>query len=123
MISQRVQIVDDRIIFFYDTHRLNIELIDHVDTRQHESIEFQVVNMREYEMILEFSWWNDIDLDINWREQTWTYRNANVSSTKKSKIKFCIVDEFTQLTLFAIKEKDKTYVVMFYQLLSTDSLS
>ena len=68
MISQRMQIVDDRIIFFYDTYRLNIELIDHVDTRQHESIEFQVVNMREYEMILEFFWLNNIDLDINWRE-------------------------------------------------------
>ena len=123
MISQRVQIVDNRIISSYDTHRLNIELIDHVDTRQHESIEFQVVNMREYEMILEFSWLNDVDLDINWREQTWTYRDANVSSTKKSKIKLCTIDEFAQLTLLATKKKDETYVVMFYQLLSTNSLS
>ena len=123
MISQRMQIVDDRIISFYDTHKLNIELIDHVDTRQHESIEFQVVNIREYEMTLEFSWLNDFDLDINWREQTWTYCDADILSTKKSKIKFCIVDEFAQLTLFATKKKDKTYIVMFYQLLSTDSLS
>ena len=123
MISQRVQVVDDRIISSYDTHRLNIELIDHVDTRQHESIEFQVVNMREYEMILEFSWLNDVDLDINWREQTWTYRDVDVSSTKKSKVKLCIVDEFSQLTLLAIKEKNETYVIMFYQLLSINSLS
>ena len=109
-----MQIVDDRIISFYDTYQLNIELVDHANARKHEMIEFQAVNIREYEMILEYFWLNDIDLDIKWREQIWTYRDSSILSTKSSNVRICIAKKFAQLTLLTVKEKDETYIVISY---------
>ncbi len=54
-------------------HQINIELIDHKKVHKSWNIEFHAVNMQEYDMILDYSWLDEIDLNIHWRKRRWLY--------------------------------------------------
>ncbi len=70
---KQIQMINDRWIFCYDTHQINIELIDHKKVCKSWNTEFHAVNMRKYDMILDYSWLNEINLNIRWRERRWLY--------------------------------------------------
>ncbi len=77
-ILKQIQMIDDRWIFCYDMHQIDIELIDHKKVRKSWNIEFHAVNMQEYDMILDYLWLNEIDLNIRWREHHWSYRENSI---------------------------------------------
>ncbi len=72
-ILKQIQMIDDHWIFCYDMHQINIKLIDHEKVCKSWNIEFHAVNMQEYDMILDYSWLDEIDLNIHWREHCWSY--------------------------------------------------
>ncbi len=63
-ILKQIQTIDDHHILCYDTHQIDIKLIDHEKVCKSWNIEFHAVNMQEYDMILDYLWLNEIDLNI-----------------------------------------------------------
>ncbi len=57
---KQIQMINDHWILCYDTHQINIELINHEKVCKSWNIEFHVVNMQEYDMILDYSWLDEI---------------------------------------------------------------
>ncbi len=115
--------IDDRWILCYDTHQINIELIDHEKVCKSWNTEFHVVNMQEYDMILDYSWLDEIDSNIRWRERRWLYRENSIQRAKQIWVSLCKTLKFVELTMLAAKRRKETYVALLYQLLSTDDLS
>ncbi len=70
---KQIQMINDCWILCYDIHQINIELIDHKKVHKSWNIEFYAVNMQEYDIILDYSWLNEIDLNIYWRKHHWLY--------------------------------------------------
>ncbi len=65
--------IDDHCILCYDMHQINIKLIDHKKVYKSWNIEFHAVNMQEYNMILNYSWLDEINLNIHWHKHHWLY--------------------------------------------------
>ncbi len=122
-ILKQIQMIDDHWILCYDIHQIDIELINHEKVRKSWNIEFHAVNMREYDMILDYSWLNEINLNIHWRERRWSYWENSTQHAKQIWISLCKTSKFVKLTMLAAKRREETYVALFYQLLLTDNLS
>ena len=123
LLSNKVQTMNDRLITFYDSHELNIVLIDEQRVSKKWSIKFHAVNMREYDVILEYSWLQYVNSDIDWRESTWIYRQSLIEHAKHVDIALCTTKEFARLTMLIIEEKSEIYVTILYQLLNSVSTS
>ncbi len=122
-ILKQIQMIDDHWILCYDIHQIDIELINHEKVCKSWNIEFHAVNMREYDMILDYSWLNEINLNIHWRERRWSYWENSTQHAKQIWISLCKTSKFVELTMLAAKKREETYVALFYQLLLTDDLS
>ncbi len=122
-ILKQIQMINDHWILCYDIHQIDIELINHEKVRKSWNIEFHAVNMREYDMILDYSWLNEINLNIYWRERRWSYWENSTQHAKQIWISLCKTSKFVELTMLAAKRREETYVALFYQLLLTDDLS
>ncbi len=121
-ILKQIQMIDDRWIFCYDTHQINIELINHKKVRKSWNIEFHAVNMREYDIILDYSWLDEINLNIRWRERRWSYRENSTQRAKQIWVNLCETLKFVELTMLAAKRRREIYVALLYQLLFTNDL-
>ncbi len=82
-ILKQIQMIDDRWIFCYDTHQINIELINHKKVCKSWNIKFHAVNMQEYDMILNYSWLDEIDLNIRWCKHCWSYQRNSTQHAKQ----------------------------------------
>ncbi len=122
-ILKQIQTIDDRWILCYDMHQIDIELINHEKVRKSWNTEFHAVNMREYDMILDYSWLDEIDSNIRWRERRWSYQENSTQRAKQIQVSLCKTLKFAELTMLAAKRRRETYVALLYQLLSTDDLS
>ncbi len=122
-ILKQIQTIDDRWILCYDMHQIDIELINHEKVCKSWNTEFHAVNMREYDMILDYSWLDEIDSNIRWRERRWSYRENSTQRAKQIQVSLCKTLKFAELTMLAAKRRRETYVALLYQLLSTDDLS
>ncbi len=79
---KQIQMIDDCWILCYDIHQINIELINHKKVCKSWNIEFHAVNMQEYDMILDYLWLNEINLNICWREHRWSYWENSTQHAK-----------------------------------------
>jgi len=122
-ILKQIQMINDYWIFCYDTHQIDIELIDHKKVCKSWNIEFHAVNMQEYDMILDYLWLNEINLNIRWRKHHWSYQENSTQRAKQIWVNLCKTSKFVELTMLAAKRKEETYVALLYQLLSTNDLS
>ena len=120
---KQIQTINDRWMLCYDTHQIDIKLIDHEKVHKSWNIEFHTVNMQEYDIILNYLWLNEIDLNICWCEHRWSYWENNTQRAKQIQVNLCKILKFVKLTMLAVKRREKTYVVLFYQLLSINNLS
>ena len=59
-----MQIVNKRIIISYDTQKFLIAMINNFKHRKNDCCQFYAVNMRDYDMILKFSWLKKINSNI-----------------------------------------------------------
>ncbi len=82
-ILKQIQMINDHWIFCYDIHQIDIELIDHEKVRKSWNIEFHAVNMQKYDMILDYLWLNEINLNICWRKHRWLYWKNSTQHAKQ----------------------------------------
>ncbi len=120
---KQIQTIDDHWILCYDIHQINIELIDHKKVCKSWNTEFHAVNMQEYDMILDYSWLDEIDSNIRWRERRWLYQENSTQRAKQIRVNLCKILKFVELTMLATKKREEIYITLLYQLLSTDDLS
>ncbi len=64
-ILKQIQMINNHWILCYDMHHIDIELINHKKVCKNWNIEFYAMNMQEYNMILNYLWLNEIDLNIH----------------------------------------------------------
>ncbi len=119
---KQIQTINDRWILCYDMHQINIKLINYKKVHKSWKIKFHAVNMQEYDMILDYSWLNEINSNIHWRKRRWSYQENSTQRAKQIQISLCKTLKFVELTMLAAKRKEETYITLFYQLLSTDNL-
>ncbi len=81
------------------------------------------MNMRKYNMILDYSWLNKINLNIHWCKHCWSYWENSTQRAKQIQVNLCKTLKFAELTMLATKRKRKIYVALLYQLLFTNNLS
>ena len=120
---KQIQMIDNCCILCYNMHQINIELINHKKVCKSWNIEFHAVNMQEYNMILDYSWLDKINLNIRWRKHCWSYRRNSAQRAKQIQVSLCKISKFVELTMLATKKREETYVALLYQLLSIDDLS
>ncbi len=113
-ILKQIQMINDHWIFCYDTHQIDIKLINHKKVHKSWNIEFHAVNMQEYNMILDYLWLNEIDLNICWRKHCWSYWENSTQRAKQIQINLCKILKFIELTMLAAKKREETYVVLLY---------
>ena len=80
---KQIQTINDHWILCYDTHQINIELINHKKVCKSWNTEFHAVNMQEYDIILDYLWLNEIDSNIYWREHCWSYQENSTQHAKQ----------------------------------------
>ena len=122
-ILKQIQMINDHYILCYDMHQINIKLINHKKVCKSWNIKFHAVNMQEYNMILDYLWLNEINLNICWRKHCWLYWENSAQHAKQIQVNLCKTLKFVELTMLAAKKRKETYVALLYQLLSTDNLS
>ncbi len=120
---KQIQIINDRWILCYNTHQIDIKLINHKKVHKSWNIEFHVVNMWKYDMILDYLWLNEIDSNICWRKRRWSYWKNSTQRAKQIQVNLCKTLKFVELIMLAAKKREETYVTLLYQLLFTNDLS
>ena len=116
--KQHVETVDDRVIQMYEHHE-NVHIMAR-DSEGHvgeQDVDFWAIDMREYDMILEYSWLNAVDFDIRWHDRRWLYRDDDYGRLKQVSISLCSAKEFAGLAMIVIAGRDRAYVAMSYQML------
>ena len=63
-VLKQIQAMNEHRIFCYDSHQINVEIINHEKIRKRWKFQFHAINMRKYDMILNYSWFNEINLNI-----------------------------------------------------------
>ncbi len=121
-ILKQIQMINDCWIFCYDIYQIDIELINHKKVYKSWNIEFYAVNMQEHDMILNYSWLNEINSNIRWCKHHWLYWKNNIQRAKQIYVNLCKTLKFVKLIMLTAKKKEETYVLLSYQLLSTDDL-
>ncbi len=119
---KQIQMINNCWIFCYDTHQIDIKLINHEKVCKSWNTEFHAVNMQEYDIILDYSWLDEIDSNIRWRKCCWSYWENSTQRAKQIWISLCKTSKFVELTMLAAKKREETYVILFYQLLSINDL-
>jgi len=119
---KQIQIIDDHWILCYDIHQIDIKLIDHDKVCKSWNIEFHAVNMQEYDMILDYSWLDEINSNIHWCKHCWSYWENSTQRAKQIQVNLCKTLKFVKLVMLAAKKRRETYIALLYQLLSTDDL-
>ena len=114
--------MNERIVILYNTQKFSITMIDNLKHRKDNRCQFYAVNMRNYDMILEFSWLKKINSNIQWFDCIWIYRKDRTTQTKQLNIQIINVESFAQLVMFAMKKNDETYVALSYQILFIENL-
>ena len=95
----------------------------HIMTRNNEkhtrkqNVDFWTIDMREYDMIFEYSWLNAVDSNIRWHDRRWLYRNDDYEKSKQISINLCSAKKFVDLIMIVIANRDRVYVAMSYQML------
>ncbi len=79
---KQIQMINDHWILCYNMHQINIKLINHKKVCKSWNIKFHAVNMQEYDMILDYSWLDEIDSNIRWRKRRWSYQE---NSTQRAR--------------------------------------
>ncbi len=80
------------------------------------------MNMQEYDMILDYSWLDETNLNIHWHKRRWLYQENSTQRAKQIQVSLCKILKFVELIMLTTKKRRKTYVTLLYQLLSTDDL-
>ena len=111
-----IEVIDEHSIRFYNRHTLNLNVENSEEVFENLKCEFYAMNMRGYDMILEYSWLNAINPDIIWHIKTWYYRK-NHETQRRVLISICSAKEFAQLAMTAQKKNGETYVALLYELL------
>ena len=96
---KQIQKINDRWILCYDTHQINIELINHKKVYKSWNIEFHAVNMQEYDMILNYLWLNEINSNIHWRKHHWSYWENSIQRAKQIWVNLCKISKFVKLKM------------------------
>ena len=122
-ILKQIQMINNYWILCYDMHQINIKLINHKKVCKSWNIEFHAVNMQEYDMILDYSWLDEINLNIRWCKHRWSYRENSTQRARQIWVSLCKISKFVELTMLTAKKREKTYITLFYQLLFTYDLS
>ncbi len=119
---KQIQTINDHWIFYYDMHQINIELINHKKVCKSWNIEFHAVNIWEYDMILDYLWLDEINLNICWCKHHWSYWENSTQRAKWIQVNLCKTLKFVKLIMLAAKKREETYVALSYQLLFTNDL-
>jgi len=119
---KQIQMINDHWILCYDTHQIDIKLINHKKVCKSWNIEFRAVNMQEYDIILDYLWLNKINSNICWCKRRWSYQENSTQRAKQIQVSLCKTLKFVKLTMLAAKKREETYVTLFYQLLFTNDL-
>ena len=107
--------INDYKILFYDVYNLVFFLIDNERKKQKRILKTYIVNMREYDLIFDYSWIYNVDWNIHWREQYWIYRNFFKKFIKKIDIALINVEQFTSLiNIIIIRNENKAYIAISY---------
>ncbi len=112
----------------YHAHNVRFEISNSDDHIHNDKDEFIEINMNEIEMILELSWLQIVNSNINWMSQTWRrrkiarasrarnlcarYNESQITSVNAIVFrKFCMKDDFQtyiiQATMFSLNASDK----------------
>ena len=115
--SQHVEAVDDRVIQMYEHHEnVHIMTRDNEEHAKKQNVDFWAIDMREYDIILEYSWLNVVDSNICWHDHRWLYRDDDYEKSKQISINFCSTKKFVDLIMIIIANRDRAYVAMSYQM-------
>ena len=78
--------MNERTVISYDTQEFSIAIIDSFEHRKDDRCQFYAVNMRDYNMILKFSWLKKINSNIQWFDRIWIYHEGRATQAKQSNI-------------------------------------
>ena len=114
-----VRAIDGHKIPSYGIHDLVFSLADSRGKKQERTLKAYAVDMRGYDLILGYPWIHDVDPDIHWREQYWTYRDPPKEPARLVDIALVDAEQFATLANAAItRNEGEAYIAMPYQILS-----
>ena len=118
-ISTMVRAIDSHQIPSYGIHDLKFGLADSRGRKQEQTLKAYAVDMRGYDLILGYPWIYDVDPDIHWRKQFWTYRDAPEGNREHRDIAMVDVEQFASLANAAVAHGlRQTYIALPYQIYS-----
>ena len=82
-----------------------------------KKVSTHVVDMWKYDFILNYSWLCETNSDIDWKNRNFIYYIESNKNTVKFNIELCDAEEFTQLTMLAIKKNHETYIAFSWKLI------
>jgi hypothetical protein len=83
-LKKELKILDETSLRTYHTHNVRFEISNFDDHIHNDKNEFIEINMNEIEMILELSWLQIVNYDINWMFQTWRRKKIVRASRVRS---------------------------------------
>ena len=114
-----VRAIDGHKIPLYGIHDLTFSLADSRGRKQERTLKAYAVDMRGYDLILGYPWLHDVDPDIHWREQFWTYRDLVTTSERQVDVALLGCEQFASLANAAVAHgQGQAYIAMPYQILS-----
>src|SRR5215471_5217749 len=72
-----IQVLDKHYIKFYSHHTLEVQIINTCMVTHDHAHTFKAVDLNGYDLILDYSWLQVINPDVNWVTKEWNYHDAN----------------------------------------------
>ena len=114
--APRVTTIDETQFQVYGVYRPRIRASDHSGTTGESHSRLLAASFTDWDIILGWPWLKELNPDINWRDERWSYRDDSKEqpvpqgASEESKVSFLDAQEFMDTT------QDETVHVMYLRL-------
>ncbi len=115
-LKEELKTLDETSLRTYYAHSVRFEISDSDDHIHNDKNEFIEADMNEIEMILELSWLQIVNSDINWMSQTWRRRKIARASRARSLRARYSESQITSVSAiafrkFCMRDDSQTYMI------------
>ena len=76
-LSCKIQVLDEHYIKFYSHHILEVQITDTCMMTCNHAHTFKSIDLSDYDLILDYSWLQVINSDVDWAIKKWRYCDVN----------------------------------------------
>ena len=114
--------INEQTVRSFGAHQMTLEITDSAGTVREDPVTCEAVEIQGYDLILGYDWLTSVNLDINYKEHTWSYRDKEPTRILRVSAAVCYNEAALGALLIIVypRPSDENGPVLFFHAVSDD---